>query len=92
MINLTIQSNSDKSIKIVDILENNITTVINNNETVNIPYSNYYLDITTNTDSFNMVNIWSNIDTMTSDIIFIFVALLIIVVALIVPKILEKLG
>lgn len=92
MINLTIQSDTGKQIKIVDIINNNIEGVITNNETINLTYANYYLDITTHTTSFKLSNIWLNIDSMTSDILFIFIILIIIVVAFVVPKVLKKLS
>lgn len=91
MINLTIQSSTDKIIKITDVNSNNLKHTIVNNETVNLSYNNYHLDIVTSTSSYSMENIWINIDGMTGDILFIFIILIIIVAVFTVPKILKDL-
>lgn len=91
MINLTIQSSTDKIIELSNIDNNTLLASIGTNETVNLPYNNIHLNIVSSTASYSLNNIWSNVDSMTNDMIFIFIVLLIIVVVFAAPKILKRL-
>lgn len=91
MINLTIVGRNEKSIEIINTISNQQVLKITDNETVNLSYSNYILDIKTTSSDFVFSNLWSNTDLMTGDIIFVFLSLLIIVAFFTVPKIIKEL-
>jgi hypothetical protein len=78
MINLTIVSNinNNKTIDITDIATGIVTT-INQSETTNLNYSNYFIRAHT-ADTFNMQNLAHIPTQMTGDFVFYFIAFLIL--------------
>lgn len=83
-INLTVQSQNSKIIDIIDI--NNFQTVssgLKNNQTVELGFSNYLIDIKSSAESMTIDNLFTNVDKFNSDIIFVvlFVSLFVILMA-----------
>jgi hypothetical protein len=90
-INLVIQSQNYKDISILDLNTfNNINNTVNN-ASVNLPYSNYILDISSSTSSYSFSSFWNNINSVTRDGLLIFFMLLLIVIALMGLKFIKKL-
>jgi len=82
MINLTVQSQNNKMIDIISIDTNSLAASISNNQSVNLLYDNYILQIQTSTSSFAFSNFWNTLNSVTQDALFIaFVILILILVS-----------
>jgi hypothetical protein len=79
MINLIVQSQNYKDISIVDLSTFSEINNTQNNISVNLPYSNYIVDISSSTSSLSFSSFWHNINGITQDAIFLFIGLLLIV-------------
>jgi len=90
-INLIIQSQNYKDISILDLTTYSEVNNSVNNVSVNLPYSNYILDISSSTSSISFNSFWNNINSFTQDGILIFLMLLFIVIAFMGLKFIKRL-
>lgn len=81
MINLTIQSLNNKTIKAINLSNNSIATTFNQSDVVNLDYTNFYIKIQS-ADTFTMGNLGHIVRQPLNDPIFIFIAFLLIACAL----------
>ena len=90
-INLIIQSANYKDISILDLTTYSEVNNSVNNISVNLPYSNYLLDISSSTSSISFNSFWNNVNSVTQDGILIFIMLLLIVIVFIGLKFIKRL-
>lgn len=90
MINLTIQSENNKIIDIIDITNNSLLNSTSNNNTLNLNYTNLLIDIQTNS-STNFTKLYESGNNITNDVLWIFVILILFGCIFFAIKLIKKL-
>lgn len=67
MINISVISQNQKTIDIIDISNYSVISTNNSNQTAMLGYNNYILDIHTSSSSFTSANFWNNLTSISND-------------------------
>jgi len=88
--NLTIQSANLKDTNIIRISDFSQVASMDNNQTINIPYDNYILHLTSNVSTISWTNLFGNLSKLQSDGLILALIVLILILTYVFVKGLEQ--